>query len=60
VLDDAARAASSVLVSSAKQKPDLQRQVDYPGLVSSYRWSPPVASGVHFRRKGLFTVLERV
>ena len=48
-------------VSSAKQRADLDRQIDdlqkaYPGhtLISD------IASGVNFKRKGLHTILEQV
>jgi predicted site-specific integrase-resolvase len=61
VLDDAARSGIIYArVSSAKQKPDLQRQVDYlRARFPGYEVVTDIASGVHFRRKGLFTVLDR-
>ena len=48
-------------VSSAKQKPDLERQIAtlrdrYP----NHELVTDVASGINFRRKGLRSVLERV
>ena len=47
-------------VSSAKQKPDLQRQVDFlRARFPTYEVVTDIASGVHFRRKGLFAVLDR-
>lgn len=47
-------------VSSAKQKPDLQRQVDFlRARFPGHDVVTDVASGVHFRRKGLFAVLDR-
>jgi predicted site-specific integrase-resolvase len=47
-------------VSSAKQKPDLQRQVDFlRARFPTYEVVTDIASGVHFQRKGLFTVLDR-
>jgi excisionase family DNA binding protein len=48
-------------VSSAKQKPDLQRQVDalqtqYP----DFEVIQDVGSGINFKRRGLITLLENV
>jgi excisionase family DNA binding protein len=48
-------------VSSAKQKPDLQRQVDvlqeaYP----TFEVIKDVGSGINFRRRGLITLLDQV
>jgi predicted site-specific integrase-resolvase len=46
-------------VSSAKQKDDLQRQIDYlKEKYPSYQIFKDIGSGINFQRKGLLTLLD--